>query len=74
MDYVIFGGGNVSTTAPSNVIDVVRFDGTTIKRVATGTLSVARGKLSATTINVNGKDIVMFAGGCTGGIDNNTSA
>lgn len=53
---------------------MVRFDGTTIKRVATGTLSVARGKLSATTINVNGKDIVMFAGGCTGGINNNTSA
>lgn len=73
LDYVIFGGGSVSTTTPSNVIDVVRFDGNNIKRVATGTLSVARGKLSATTINVNGRDIVMFAGGCTGGTSNSTS-
>lgn len=73
LDYVIFGGGSISTSTPSNVIDVVRFDGTKITNVATGTLSVARGKLSATTINVNGRDIVMFSGGCTGGTSSNTS-
>ena len=65
IDYAVFGGGEINGRG-SKVVDIISFNPTSkeISLVAHGEyLSVARGFLAATTINVNGIDYAVFGGG-----------
>lgn len=62
-DYVIVCGGQDNTNTPTDLVQVVKYDGTTVKVVATGNLTEARWAPAATKMHINGVDYIVVVGG-----------
>lgn len=61
-DYALFVGGNNGNN-DIFIIDCIKFDGSTIKVVASTTLESRLVEFAMCTVNVNGKQYALYGGG-----------